>query len=62
MVFSGCFIWGPVKDGFQDFTAYFNTYYNGEHAFEDALKDVKTSLKEHDIDLISGQPSTLFAI
>lgn len=62
MVFSGCFIWGPVKDGFQDFTAYFNTYYNGEHAFEDALKDVKTSLKEHDIDLISGQPSTLFTI
>ena len=51
-----------MKDGFENFTAYFNTYYNGEHAFEEAMKDVKNSLKEYDVNQISGQPVSQFAI
>lgn len=62
VVFTGCFLWSAIEDGWGDFTAYFNTYYNGEQAFEAAMKDVKNSLKEHDISLITGQTTTPFAI
>ncbi|HUI31894.1 MAG TPA: tetratricopeptide repeat protein [Candidatus Acidoferrales bacterium] len=60
--YSGCFLWTPVKDEWQDFTAYFNTYYNGEHAFDEAMLDVKSSLKEYNISLLSGQQTTPFVI
>jgi len=51
-----------VKDEYQDFTAYFNTYYNGKQAYEDAMKDVKTSLIEYNINLISGLQTSQYAI
>lgn len=62
VVFTGCFVWNEIEDGWGNFTAYFNTYYNGEQAFEAAMKDVKTSLKEHDISLLTGQTTTPFTI
>jgi tetratricopeptide (TPR) repeat protein len=51
-----------VKDEYQDFTAYFNTYYNGEQAYQSALTDVKKSLMDYNINLISGLPVSQFAI
>jgi tetratricopeptide (TPR) repeat protein len=62
LVLSGCFLWGSVKDGYENFTAYFNAFYNGEHAFEEAMRDVEKSSEEHDINLISGQPVSPFTI
>lgn len=62
LTLSGCFLWSSVKDEYQDFTAYFNTYYNGEQAYESGLKDVETTLKEYDINLISGAFAPQYAI
>lgn len=61
-VFAGCFVWSSIKDGYENFSAYFNTYYIGKHAFEAALKDVKNAVKEREIAILSGQPATPFAI
>lgn len=55
VAFGGCFIWSSIKDGYENFTTYFNTYYNGENAFDAAMKDVKINLMENRIALLSGQ-------
>jgi len=55
LLFGGCFVWTAIKDGWGDFTAYFNTYYNGETAFNEAMKNVDTSLIENRISSLSGQ-------
>ncbi len=61
-VFDGCFAWNYISDGYQNFSAYFNTYYNGQAAFEDGLKEVKSSIKEREIALISGAQPYPFVI
>ncbi len=62
LAFCGCFLWSSVKDEYQDFTAYFNTYYNGEHAYKEALDDVKKSMIEYDISVLSGAQTPQFTI
>jgi TolA-binding protein len=54
-IFGGCFVWSAIKDGYEDFTAYFNTYYNGETAFNDAMENVKASTMENRISALGGQ-------
>lgn len=53
--FGGCFIWSSVEDGWGNFTAYFNTYYNGENAFNAAMMDVENGIKENRIASLAGQ-------
>ncbi len=55
-------MWSYVKSGFVDFSAYFNTYYNAETAFENALTDIKTSKKEYEINRISGSTQQPYQI
>lgn len=61
-VFAGCFVWSSVKDGYENFSAYFNTFYIGKHAYELALKDVENAIRDREIAIISGQPVTAFQI
>lgn len=61
MVFGGCFIWGSVKNGYEDFTAYFNTYYNCENDFDVAMNDVKTNLMEYRIASLAGDQAPFAA-
>ncbi len=55
-------MWNYVKDGYRDFSAYFNTYYNASVAYEAGLKDVLKSKKEYEISVISGASPPVFAI
>lgn len=47
-------MWNYVQSGYVNFSAYFNTYYNAETAFSKGLMDLKSSMKEYEIDKISG--------
>ncbi len=55
-------MWGYVQQGYTNFSAYFNTYYNAQTAFEKALLDVKTSQREYQINQIAGSVQTTFQI
>ena len=57
-ILAGCFLWSSIGDEWQDFTAYFNTYYNGKHAFDEAMLDVKSSMLEYNVSQISGATAT----
>lgn len=59
---SGCVVWNYVKGGYQDFTAYFNTYYNAQDAFDKGVKDVQSAMKDREISIISGSQPTPFVI
>ncbi len=61
-VFDGCFVWNYVQQGYMNFSAYFNTYYNGQTAFNKAMTDLKTNLKEYQIDQISGIEERSFQV
>ncbi|MCL5267205.1 MAG: tetratricopeptide repeat protein [Bacteroidetes bacterium] len=61
-VFSGCFMWGYVQQGYKNFSAYFNTYYNAQTAFDKGLTELKNNLKENEINQIAGSVQTPFQI
>lgn len=60
--FSGCFMWSYVKTGYVNFSAYFNTYFNGETAFDDGMTALKASMKEYEISRISGSEQGPFQL
>ncbi len=62
VAFAGCFAWNYVKEGYDDFSAYFNTYYNASLAYENGLKDVEATKQAYDLDLISGNHPPAFVI
>lgn len=62
LILTGCFIWSSVESEFGDFTALFNTYYNGKHDFEAAMTDVRNATKEYYVSLISGQTVAPFSL
>ena len=61
-VFAGCFVWNYVKEGYDNFSAYFNTYYNASTSYENGLKDVALTKQAYEVDLISGTHPAPFVI
>ena len=62
VAFEGCFVWNYVSEGYRNFSAYFNTYYNASSAYNTALKDVRTSQKEFYISKIAGTSQGAYTI
>ena len=60
--FGGCFAWNYVKVGYDNFSAYFNTFYNASVSFDAGMKDVKAGKKAYDLSLISGDHPAPFVI
>ncbi len=60
--FAGCFVWNYVKEGYDNFSAYFNTYYNASKAYEDGLQDVDDSKKAYELSVIAGANPSPFSI
>ncbi len=58
----GCFAWNYVKVGYDNFSAYFNTFYNASVAFSAGMKDVVASKRAYDINLIAGDHPAPFVI
>ncbi len=55
-------MWNYVSEGYRNFSAYFNTYYNASSAYNTALKDVRTSQKEFYISKIAGTSQGAYTI
>ncbi len=62
VIFSGCFAWNYVEEGYDNFSAYFNTFYNANVAFNDALKDVQAEKTTYNLSLISDSHPPAFTI
>ncbi len=60
--FSGCFAWNYVKEGYDNFSAYFNTYYNASRSYDDGMKDLESSEAAYQLSLISGAQPPPFAL
>lgn len=59
---SGCFAWSYVKRGYDNFSAYFNTFYNASQLFNDAIKDVAETKLAYNLSLIAGDHPAPFVI
>ncbi len=60
--FGGCFAWNYVKEGYDNFSAYFNTFYNATVSFNDGMKDVQQTKRDYDLSVIAGDHPAPFAI
>ncbi|MDT8323268.1 MAG: tetratricopeptide repeat protein [Bacteroidota bacterium] len=49
-LFQGCVVWDFVEVRWQNATGYFNTYYNAERTFEQAVEEIKQRQNERAID------------
>ncbi len=58
----GCFAWNYVKVGYDNFSAYFNTFYNASVSFNAGIKDVTASKRAYDLSLIAGEHPAPFVI
>lgn len=58
----GCFAWNYVKQGYDNFSAYFNTFYNASELFDDAMKDIQQSKRTYELSLIAGDHPAPFVI
>lgn len=59
---SGCFAWSYVKEGYDNFSAYFNTFYNASQLFNDAMNDIAATKKAYDLSVIAGDHPAPFVI
>lgn len=58
----GCFAWNYVKVGYDNFSAYFNTFYNASVSFNEGMKDVKLSKQSYELSIIAGDHPAPFKI
>lgn len=58
----GCFAWSYVEQGYDNFSAYFNTFYNASQLFDEAMKDVADSKRAYDLGVIAGDQPVPFTI
>lgn len=58
----GCVAWNYIKQGYDNFSAYFNTFYNASMLYDQALKDIQQSKQTYELTLLAGNNPAPFAI
>ncbi len=58
----GCFAWKYVEQGYDNFSAYFNTFYNASQLYDEAMKDITQSKFAYELSVVAGDNPPPYAI